>query len=71
MRFLYINRLVCEIEFYEHNASVYIHVFPSERQSTVGIQCDRWVYKKAGATTQITFYTWDFAGQVTHTHTHK
>ena len=39
----------------------------TERHSTVGIQCDKWVYKKSGAardTPEITFYTWDFAGQV-------
>lgn len=38
----------------------------TERNSTVGIQCDKWVYKKfsGGDATHITFYTWDFAGQV-------
>ena len=39
-----------------------------DRQSTVGIQCDKWLYKKTTAVkdaTDITFYTWDFAGQVT------
>jgi Leucine-rich repeat (LRR) protein len=47
------------------------HLTEDERQSTVGIQCDRWVYKKAGATTQVTFYTWDFAGQEEYYLTHQ
>ena len=49
---------------------VTVLLFPllcTERHSTVGIQCDKWVYRKSGAakdTSEITFYTWDFAGQV-------
>lgn len=43
----------------------------TERNSTVGIQCDKWVYKRFGGgvdATHITFYTWDFAGQVHYRH---
>jgi len=41
---------------------------PEEKASTVGIECEKWVCsKKHGAprnALKITFYTWDFAGQV-------
>jgi len=40
----------------------------TEKVSTVGIECEKWVCsKKHGAprnALKITFYTWDFAGQV-------
>lgn len=38
----------------------------AEKESTVGIECDKWVCvskRKVGGP-KITFYTWDFAGQV-------
>lgn len=39
----------------------------TDRESTVGIQCDRWACKRSDTPKHgpvITFYTWDFAGQV-------
>lgn len=39
----------------------------TDRESTVGIQCDRWMCKRSNTPKHgpvITFYTWDFAGQV-------
>ena len=42
----------------------------AEKESTVGIECDKWVcVSKRKAGPKITFYTWDFAGQVIFKHT--
>ena len=39
-------------------------LFLSIVSSTIGIECSKWVCLKKKAQTKITFYTWDFAGQV-------
>ena len=71
--FLNVDHIPSPHPIYLHTPPAPTHPTPcffssTEKASTVGIECEKWVCsKRHGAprnALKITFYTWDFAGQV-------